>query len=87
MPHFPSGSSTKNFRHFAQFTCKEKFRQFDYGEKGNMAHYGQPEPPAYDLSAITLPVHLHVGRYDKLADLQDNRLLFKALTNSQHKVL
>lgn len=39
----------------------------------------------YDLSKITTPVHLYVGKYDKLADVEDASRLFKELTNSQGK--
>jgi len=31
MNHYPSGSSSKNFIHFSQFTQKAEFKQFDYG--------------------------------------------------------
>ena len=34
-----------------------------------MKVYGQKKPPLYDLSKITFPVHLYVGKYDKLADV------------------
>ena len=70
--HFPSGSSTKNFVHFKQFARVENFREFDYGVKKNMQKYGQSSPPIYDLTKITLPVHLYVGKYDRLADVKDN---------------
>ena len=66
--HFPSGTSAKNFVHFDQFTKKAEFKAFDYGEKKNLINYGQKTPPFYDLSKITLPVHLYVGKYDRLAD-------------------
>ena len=80
--HFPAGSSKKDLVHFVQLTRKPVFRQFDYGTKGNRVHYGQDVPPSYDLSAITLPVHLHVGRYDRLANVEDNEILFNAMTHS-----
>ena len=50
-----------------------------------MKIYGQKKPPLYDLSKITFPVHLYVGKYDKLADVQDATQLFNELTNSQGK--
>ena len=70
--HYPGGSSTKNFVHFKQFVKVEIFREFDYGSKKNMIKYGQTTPPLYDLTKINLPVHLYVGKYDRLADLKDN---------------
>lgn len=85
MAHFPSGSSTKNFLHFQQYTRQEVFNNFDYGKK-NEAVYGQKTPPVYNLSKIDFPVHLHVGNYDKLADVKDSTRLFNELTNSPNKV-
>lgn len=76
MSHFPSGSSTKNFIHFQQYVKKEEFSKFDYGAKKNKIIYGQPTPPLYHLSNIAFPVHLYVGKYDKLADVEDSQKLF-----------
>lgn len=87
MGHFPAGSSTKNFIHFNQFVKKEEFRNFDYGEKKNMLVYGEKTPPLYNLSKITTPVHLYVGKYDKLADVEDSTRLFNELTNSPGKTM
>ena len=50
-----------------------------------MKKYGQKKPPSYDLSKITTPVHLYVGKYDKLADIQDASKLFQELINSEGK--
>lgn len=86
MAHFPSGSSTKNFIHFQQFVKNDVFNKFDYGKKKNQAIYGQDKPPVYNLSAITFPVHLYVGKYDRLADVEDATRLYKELTNSANKV-
>ena len=87
MAHFPSGSSTKNFVHYQQMLKKDQFKMFDYGEKKNMKIYGQKTAPHYDLSKITFPVHLYVGKYDRLADQEDAKRLFNELTNSVGKVL
>jgi len=51
-----------------------------------MKVYGQKIPPFYNLSKITFPVHLYVGKYDKLADPEDAQQLFNELTNSVGKV-
>jgi len=51
-----------------------------------MKLYGQKTPPFYNLSKITIPVHLYVGKYDKLADPEDAQQLFNELTNSVGKV-
>jgi hypothetical protein len=86
MGHFPSGTSTKNMMHFQQYTNKAEFKAFDYGQKQNIKVYGQKTPPFYNLSQITFPVHLYVGKYDKLADVEDSTRLFNELKNSQNKV-
>lgn len=86
MGHFPSGSSINNLVHFDQYVRKESFAAFDYGAKGNIAKYGQETPPLYNISAITFPVHLYVGKYDKLADVEDCNRLFAELTSSPNKV-
>ena len=51
-----------------------------------MKVYGKKTPPFYDLKKITFPVHLYVGKYDKLADPEDAQQLFNQLTNSVGKV-
>ncbi len=51
-----------------------------------MIVYGQKSPPVYNLSQISFPVHLYVGKYDKIADVEDATRLFKQLINSQQKV-
>ena len=86
MAHFPSGSSIKNVIHFQQFIRSGEFKNYDYGERKNLQIYKQKTPPLYDLSKITTPVHLYVGKYDKLADVADAETLFKELTNSEGKV-
>ena len=47
-----------------------------------MQIYGQKTPPLYDLSKITFPVHLYVGKYDKLGDVPDVKQLDSELKNS-----
>lgn len=46
------------------------FQKFDYGVLGNWEHYGQADPPTYDLSAIppSLPLAMYSGGEDLLAD-------------------
>jgi hypothetical protein len=64
-----------------------KFRQFDYGAKGNLAQYGQYQPPDYDLSKVTCPVYIYYAENDWLvhksvgyrASFLDNYLLIFSL--------
>jgi len=55
---------------------------YDYGKKGNQQHYGQDVPPEYDLGQVNVPVYLHSGVYDELADPADVMLLHSKLTGS-----
>jgi len=52
-----------------------------------MQIYGVKAPPFYNLSKITFPVHLYVGKYDKLADVSDSTQLFNEMTNSVGKTM
>jgi len=73
--HEPSGSSVQNMAHFAQGVKKDNFAMFDYGSRHkNKEHYGQHDPPTYDLSNFpsqSLPVALYYGTEDELADPTD----------------
>ena len=58
--------------HWKQIFDNGKFQAYDYGSsRENQAHYGQPYPPAFDLSNIRIPVRLFAGASDLLADLTD----------------
>ncbi len=74
--HFPSGTSTKDLNHCAQYLNKGEFRMYDYGQTENLLVYGQTVPPLYNLSKITIPVHMYVGNYDKLGDVDDAQRLY-----------
>ena len=60
-----------------------EFRKFDFGsEELNMQKYGQPTPPAYNLTNIDIPVNLFIGMSDKLADPTDAKRLIDELKGS-----
>jgi pimeloyl-ACP methyl ester carboxylesterase len=44
----------------------QTFQRFDFGSAENQKRYGQPTPPAYDLSKVTCPVYLVWGQNDKV---------------------
>ncbi|CAE8649795.1 unnamed protein product, partial [Polarella glacialis] len=69
--HFPFGSSVKDMAHFSQLLRSGEFARYDYGRKDNDAIYGQPSPPAYNVSNLGVPTALFIGEEDKLADSQD----------------
>lgn len=51
--HDPSGTSVMNMKHWKQMLDSGKFQAFDYGSFGaNIARYGQPVPPVWDLGRI-----------------------------------
>jgi lysosomal acid lipase/cholesteryl ester hydrolase len=77
----PNPTSVKNMAHWAQGVRTGTFEKFDYGAKGNQAHYGQPTPPQYDLSKFptSLPTALFCGSVDYLADPTDVQILLQKL--------
>ena len=46
------------------------FQQYDHGFDLNLKYYGIPEPPRYNITAVTVPVSLHVGDADTLIPYQ-----------------
>ncbi|EFN72780.1 Lipase 3 [Camponotus floridanus] len=85
--HAPAGASTKQMVHFAQlvksggFITSGEFRQFDYGLLYNKIKYGSFRPPIYDLKKIHVPVSLHYGSNDWIADVKDVDKLYTKLGN------
>jgi hypothetical protein len=70
MGHFPAGTSVKNMAHWAQGIRRRSasgLLRFDHGtdcaggRACNQAMYGQPQPPAYNLTAITTPLAIFTG--------------------------
>ena len=49
---------------FVSVSFLGKFQEFDYGPVKNVEHYGQSEPPDYNLKNITAPISLHYGTGD-----------------------
>ena len=60
--HFPSGTAGKTIVHYAQMIESGKFCAFDYGEEGNLEHYGQNDPPVVNLSKTTAPIALYLAK-------------------------
>lgn len=81
----PADTSVKNMIHWSQGVKRDKFEMYDYGSsKANEEHYGPnyPEPPQYNLSAVTMPLGLYSGSNDWLADPTDVSKLRKELPNN-----
>lgn len=81
--HDPAGTSTMNMVHWEQLTKINNFQKHDYGTDGNMAKYGQPNPPLYNLGNIEHEVYLFAGMEDYLADPTDVLRLKDELKNSK----
>ncbi|XP_033335083.2 lipase 3 [Megalopta genalis] len=79
LSHTPAGTSTKTMVHFAQEIQSGYFRQYDYGEIGNMLKYKSVSPPAYNLSQITVPITLFCGSNDWLSSSEDVKRLVNEL--------
>lgn len=77
--HTPSGSSLKQFYHYAQwikqFGALPKFQKYDYGYYQNRIHYGTEIAPEWDMSHIRTKVRAWAGLNDALADLKDTKRL------------
>ncbi len=65
----PSGTSVKNIVHFAQLVRSATYQQFDYGKDGNIAQYGQPTPPPFDISDIKVPPPPSASTLDSVVNL------------------
>ena len=65
MHHVPAGTSTQAVLHYGQECLNGGFVYYDHQEN-NTELYGQPTPPLYDLSAMTVPASLYWGRNDWL---------------------
>lgn len=80
--HTPAGTSVRNMVHFAQMYISKKFQMYDYGSsEENKKHYGQPTPPRYNASDMTVPVALYWAQNDWLADPTDVKALLPLLPN------
>nr|AOH73340.1 lipase 11 [Lygus lineolaris] len=80
----PSGASVKQLDHFGQQTHNGgKFTMYDYGRSTNRKVYGSSSPPEYDLSKITVPIHLHYSLNDWLAGVESVEKLHRHLPQSK----
>ena len=83
--YFPSGASAKSTFHYGQLINQkeEVFRRWDYGSaQDNIAHYGQPVPPNYDLKNIKFPVAFYYGGNDNIANPTDAEWTAKQLDHT-----
>ncbi|CAG2104797.1 unnamed protein product [Medioppia subpectinata] len=72
--------SSKIYLQFGQFILDARFHQFDYGLKGNVAHYGQSRAPDYPLQQIqSQNMAFYKGNNDLLGDETDIAILVSKL--------
>ncbi|KAJ8944053.1 hypothetical protein NQ318_016251 [Aromia moschata] len=65
--YFPAAISMKTLHHFIQLIASGgRFQYYDYGFN-NPIYYKSMLAPVYDVSNITLPVFLFIGRKDAIA--------------------
>ncbi|GMS80017.1 hypothetical protein PENTCL1PPCAC_2192, partial [Pristionchus entomophagus] len=70
--HVLSGTSARNVVHWTQMVIDRATRKFDFGSRRkNMAAYKSPNPPIYDFSKVTVPVHIYWGAKDWLVSDED----------------
>lgn len=72
--------STKQILHYFQCYIREKFSQYDYGDR-NMEIYNASQPPDYPLELIKTPVFLYAGLCDTIVAEGDVDLLSEVLPN------
>ena len=65
--HTPAGTSTNTVIHYAQEINSKTFSHYDYGEDGNLEHYGDITPPLVDMRAVNVPVSSYWSDNDWLA--------------------
>ncbi|CAK1595753.1 unnamed protein product [Parnassius mnemosyne] len=88
LSHYGAGTSWKTVLHFAQeILARNKFQQFDFGPSNNQRMYGSDQPPEYDLSKITLPIHLYWARNDLLSSEKDVKMLLDKLPSTTEAYL
>ncbi|KAG5864112.1 hypothetical protein JTB14_005552 [Gonioctena quinquepunctata] len=62
--------------HYAQIIRNRRFEQRDFGKSENINKYGQPHPPLYDVSKISVPAALFTGPNDWLGTEENAKRLY-----------
>ncbi|XP_057732855.1 triacylglycerol lipase 2-like [Arachis stenosperma] len=86
----PQASSTKNLIHLSQNIRTGKITKYNYGHREeNIQHYGQPNPPPYDMANIPkeFPLFFGYGGTDMLADVTDVQILLSELKDHDRNKL
>lgn len=78
--HFANNLGTHLIAHSIQLSSGE-FRRFDFGKIKNLEHYGDAEPPKYNLKNAKSPVAVYYAASDPQVPPQNARKLIKELPN------
>ncbi|XP_034952339.1 lipase 3-like [Chelonus insularis] len=68
---YPSGSSARCLWHYCQMALSGKFQQYDFGRTRNLLHYGQNNPPAYNLSNVKVDMVIFKATRDYFSTKND----------------
>jgi len=86
LAHTPAGASARQLTHFAQLMKRDQwFGQYNYNKQKNLEKYGQPDPPAYDLTKTDVPIALYHAENDWLSSMEDVNVLAGRLPNVVEK--
>ena len=78
--HNPAGAALRQVIHYSQVQRFKRFARYNHGNLvANLAAYGSPSPPNYEVSRVRVPTHLHYGLNDAQADPRDVLLLAERL--------
>ncbi|CAH0701444.1 unnamed protein product [Spodoptera exigua] len=81
LSHAPAGASVRQVAHYGQTIRFKAFRRYNHNSITNLGVYGSFNPPAYDLSKVTVPSYLHYGQNDKEVHFKDLLTLAATLPN------
>jgi hypothetical protein len=69
MNHY--GSNKQTVQHFVQLLHGKNFAYFDYGKDKNVDKYGQEAPPEVDISKLSVPTAVLIGKTDQITKPED----------------
>ena len=70
----PAGTSLQNMKHWIQIYTAKRVQKYDYGKKENLKHYGQENPPVYDVTKFkkySIPSFMTTSDADPFSYPQD----------------
>ncbi|XP_044019390.1 lipase 3-like [Aphidius gifuensis] len=74
--HYPAGVSAKMMYHYFQSMESGKFRQWNFNNDfDNIKHYGQSEPPEYNLKNIKSPMIIYFNHIDFVTAIDVKKLV------------